>query len=49
MVSLVTHYGLDIKGLNPGGGGEIFCTCPDWPWSPPRLLYSGYRISSPRI
>jgi hypothetical protein len=25
-------------------GGKIFCTCPDWPWSPPSLLYSGCRV-----
>jgi len=23
--------------LSPGGG-EIFRTCPDWPWGPPSLL-----------
>jgi len=28
---------------NPGGG-EIFCTCPDWPGGPPSLLYKGYRV-----
>jgi len=27
----------------PVGGGEIFRTRPDWPWSPPSLLYNGYR------
>ena len=26
-------------------GGEIFRTCPDWPWGPPNLLYNGYRLS----
>jgi hypothetical protein len=25
-------------------GGEIFCTCPDWPWWPPSPLYNGYRV-----
>jgi len=25
--------------------GQIFCTCPDWPWSPLSLLYNGYWIS----
>jgi len=25
-------------------GGEIFRAHPDWPWDPPSLLYSGYRI-----
>ena len=29
----------------PMEGGEIFRTCPDRPWGPPSLLYSGYRIS----
>ena len=32
-----------LFGLNPGGG-EIFCTRPDRPWSPPSLLHNGYRI-----
>jgi hypothetical protein len=26
-------------------GGEIFPACPDRPWSPPSLLYNGYRVS----
>jgi len=26
------------------GGGEIFRTCPDWPWGPPSLLYNGYQV-----
>ena len=25
-------------------GDEIFRTCPDRPWSPPNLLYNGYRV-----
>jgi len=25
-------------------GEEIFRTCPDRPWSPPSLLYNGYRV-----
>ena len=32
--------GWTVQGLNPAGG-EIFCTCPDWSWGPPSLLYSG--------
>jgi hypothetical protein len=32
-----------VKGSNPGGG-EIFRTCPDWPWVPPTLLYNKYRV-----
>jgi hypothetical protein len=29
-----------VRGLNPDGG-EAFCTCPDWPWGAPSLLYNG--------
>ena len=43
VVGIATGYGLDGPGSNPGGG-EIFRTCPDWPWGPPILLYNGYRI-----
>jgi hypothetical protein len=32
-----------VRGSNPGGG-VIFRTCPDRPWGPPSLLYSGYRV-----
>jgi hypothetical protein len=32
-----------VQGSNPGGG-EIFRTCPDWPWSPTSLLYNGCRV-----
>ena len=32
-----------VWGLNPGGG-EIFRTCPDWPWGPPSPLYNGYQF-----
>ena len=35
--------GWTVRGSNPGGG-KIFHTCPDWPWGPPSLLYSGYRV-----
>jgi len=24
--------------------GEIFRTCPDWPWGPPSLLYNWYQV-----
>jgi len=34
-----------VWGSNPGGG-EIFCTCPDWPWGPSSLLYNGYLVFS---
>ena len=40
--------GWTFWGSNPGGG-EIFRTCPDWPWSPPSLLHNGYRISFPGV
>jgi len=30
VVGIVAGYGLMVRGSNPGGG-EIFCTCPDWP------------------
>jgi len=32
-----------VRGSNPGGG-EIFRTCPDWPWGPPSLPYNGYQF-----
>jgi len=35
--------GWTVQGSNPSGD-EIFCTCPDQPWSPPSLLYNGYRV-----
>jgi hypothetical protein len=40
----VTHYGLNSPGSESQWGGEIFHTCPDRPWGPPSLLYSGYRV-----
>ena len=33
-----------VLGSNPGGGGEIFRTCPDRPWCPPSPLCYGYRV-----
>ena len=36
--------GWTVRASNPGGGGEIFRTCPDRPWGPPSLLYNGYRV-----
>ena len=42
-VGIATRYGLDGPGSNPGGG-EIFRTCLDRPWSPPSLLFNGYRV-----
>jgi len=39
-------YGLDGWGSKPGGG-EIFHTRSDRPWSPPSLLYNTYWASFP--
>jgi hypothetical protein len=35
--------GWTVRGSNLGGG-EIFRTCPDWPWGTPSHLYNGYRV-----
>jgi len=35
--------GWTVRGSNLRGG-EIFRTCPDRPWSPPILLFNGYRF-----
>ena len=35
--------GWTVRGTNPGGE-EIFCTHPEYPWGPTRLLYNGYRV-----
>jgi hypothetical protein len=35
--------GWTVRGSSPGVG-EIFRTCPGRPWSPPSLLYNGYRV-----
>jgi len=32
-----------VQGSN-SGGDKIFCTCSDWPWDPPNLLYGGYQF-----
>jgi len=42
-VGIVTGYGLDGPGSNPGGG-EIFRACPDRPWGPPSFMYNGFRV-----
>jgi len=42
VVGIATGYGLDGPGSNPGGG-EIFRTSPERPWSPSSLPYNGYR------
>jgi hypothetical protein len=31
------------------GGGEIFCTCPYWPWGPPNLLYNRPQVTIPGV
>jgi len=28
---------------------KIFCTCPDWLWGPPSLLYNGFLVSFPGV
>jgi len=43
VVGIVTRYGLDCPGSYLGGG-DVFCTCADNPWDPPRLLYNGYLV-----
>jgi hypothetical protein len=42
-VGIATGYGLDGPGIE-SPWGEIFCTCPDRPWGPTSLLYSGQRV-----
>ena len=37
-----------VRGPNPGGV-EIFRTRPNRSWSPPNLLYKGYRICFPGV
>jgi len=36
--------GWALQGPNPYGG-EIFCTCSNWPSSPQSLQYSEYRVA----
>ena len=43
VVGIATGYGLDGPGIE-SRCGEIFRTCPDRTWGPPRLLYNGYRV-----
>jgi len=42
------HYGWTIQGSNPSRR-KIFCTCREWPWGPPSLLYDGYQFLSPGV
>jgi len=43
VVGIATGYGLDGPEIETRWG-EIFCTCPDWPWDPPSLLSNEYRV-----
>jgi len=43
VVGIATGYGLDGPGIE-SRWVEIFRTCPDRPWGPPSLLYSGYPV-----
>ena len=45
VVGIATGYGLDGPGIEFPEGG-MFRTCQDRPWSPPSLLYNGYRVFS---
>jgi hypothetical protein len=40
--------GWKVRGSNTGEG-EIFLTCPDWPWGPLNLMYNGYWVSIPMV
>jgi len=44
VVGIATGYELEGPGIESRWGGEIFRTCPDWPWGPPSLLYNGYWV-----
>ena len=41
VVSIATWWGLDSQESNPAGD-NILHARPDWPWSPPSLLYNGF-------
>jgi len=43
LVSDCTRRSWTVRGLN-SSGGEIFHTCPDWPWGQLSLLYDGYQF-----
>ena len=45
-VGIETRYALDAPRIE-SRRGEIFRNRPDRPWSLPRLLYNGYRVSFP--
>jgi hypothetical protein len=43
-VVIATRYGLDGPGIESRCGDEIFRPRPYRPYSPPSLLYNGYRL-----
>ena len=43
VIGIATVYGLDGPGIE-FRWGEIFRTCPDRPWGPLSILYSGYPV-----
>jgi len=45
-VGIATCYVLDGPGIEFQCGVEIFRTCPDRPWGPPKLLYNEHRVYS---
>ena len=47
-VRIVTRYGLDGLGTNPGAN-EIFRTRPDRPCGTSRLVYNDYRVTFPWV
>jgi hypothetical protein len=47
-VDIATRYGLDGPGIESRWGRDL-CTRLDRPWDPPSFLYSGYRVSLPRV
>jgi hypothetical protein len=50
LVGIATGYVLDGLGfVSQWGGGEIFRTRPDQPWSPPTLVDNGYKVPFPRL
>jgi len=50
VVCMDSRYRLEGPGIKSlWGGGEIFCTCPDWPSGSPSLLCNGYRVSLPGV
>ena len=48
VVGIATRYVLEGRGSN-SGASEIFHIRPDRSWGPHIFLYSGYRVSFPRV